>query len=138
MTSGEGWIVDASVAVKWFRPTDSEPDWQLAQTVIGRIPLRTTTLAYYEVGNVLTRSVGLDADVVELALDTMGEICGAAVSLDPVDFRSCSAIANEFGITFYDASYVAIARRTNRTVLSADFDLLTSDLARDLSYATNG
>lgn len=138
MTPGEGWIVDASVAVKWFRPADSEPDWQLAQSVIGRVPLRTTTLAYYEVGNVLSRSVGLNADIVESALEALGEICGSAISLDPVDFRSCSAIANEYGITFYDASYVAISRRTNRTVLSADSDLLNPELARDLSYAVNG
>ncbi|MBK8293918.1 MAG: type II toxin-antitoxin system VapC family toxin [Solirubrobacterales bacterium] len=124
--------------MKWFRPAGSEPDWQLAQSVIGRMPLRTTTLAYYEVGNVLTRSIGLGAKVVDSALDTMVAICGAPINLDPVDFEPCSAIANEFGVTFYDASYVAIARRTNRSVLSADSDLLDPELARDLSTAVSG
>jgi hypothetical protein len=51
----DGWLVDASIALKWFLPIDREPDGYLARALIGSLAMRTTSLAFYEVGNILTR-----------------------------------------------------------------------------------
>lgn len=51
----DGWLVDASIALKWFLPLDREPDGDLARMAIGSLAMRTTSLAFYEVGNILTR-----------------------------------------------------------------------------------
>lgn len=127
------WIVDASVALKWFMPASTEPDSDLARATIGRFPLKTTTLAMYEVGNRLTRSGGMSSHHVEEALVQLVEICGEPEPLIPADFGPAAELAQTHRITFYDASYVAIANRLNREVLSADSDLTKPGLAKDLT-----
>jgi predicted nucleic acid-binding protein len=131
----DAWIVDASVAAKWFLPVEREPDGQLARDAIGRLAMRTTSLAFYEVGNILTIHSGWAGERVAAALDLLLEICGEPVGLDAEDHSSAAKLALSHGLTFYDASYVAVARRLGRGVLSADGDLVEPDLAADLAAA---
>lgn len=129
------WLVDASVALKWFMPADREPDAEPARGLVGRLAMRTTTLAVYEIGNVLTRKSGWDADRIVLALAVLDDICGDPIALDPDDRRAAAEIALEHDLTFYDASYAAIARRTKYRLLSADDDLIAPGLAESLQTA---
>ncbi len=129
------WLVDASVALKWFLPVDREPDGELARAAIGKLAMRTTALAVHEVGNILTRSSGWSADRVAAGLQLLLKICGDPVELVPEDHLPAVQFALEHDLTFYDASYVAIARRTRRELLSADGDLLTPHLALPLQDA---
>jgi predicted nucleic acid-binding protein len=129
------WIVDASVALKWFLPVDREPDGELARSAIGKLAMRTTTLAVHEVGNILTRRSGWSANRVTAGLRLLLEICGDPVELAPEDHLPAAQLALEHDLAFYDASYVAIARRTGRGLLSADRDLLTPRLALPLQDA---
>jgi predicted nucleic acid-binding protein len=137
MASGgeQAWIVDASVALKWFLPADREPDGALARTAVGRLAMRTTALAFHEVGNILTRHSGWTADRIAAALDLLLEICGEPLDLLAADFRPTAELALAHELTFYDASYAAIAQRTRRRLLSADGDLLTPRLAMSLQEA---
>jgi predicted nucleic acid-binding protein len=129
------WIVDASVALKWFLPVDREPDGELARSAIGKLAMRTTALAVHEVGNILTRRSGWSADRIAAGLQLLLEICGDPVELAPEDHLPAAQLALEHDLTFYDASYVAIARRTRRGLLSADGDLLAPRLALPLQDA---
>ena len=133
--TADAWLVDASVAAKWFLPVEREPDGELARTAIGRLAMRTTALAIHEVGNVLIIHSGWPADRIASALGLLGEICGDPFELRPEDLRAATELALAHGLTFYDASYVAIARRTGRRLLSADSDLLDARLAQGLSSA---
>lgn len=133
--SGEGWLVDASVALKWFLPVEREPDGELARTVIGRLAMRTTTLAIYEIGNILTRHSGWPASRLAEALGLLGDICGDPIELAFEDYQPAARLAIEHKLTFYDASYAAIAHRTRRRLLSADQDLLVPGLAVALQSA---
>jgi predicted nucleic acid-binding protein len=132
----DAWIVDASIAVKWFLPLEREPDGELARGVIGRLAMRTTALAVHEVGNVLTIRSGWPAERIATALDLVAEICGDPLELHPADYRSSAELALAHDLTFYDASYAAIARRTDRRLLSADSDLIESGLAVGLDHAS--
>lgn len=134
-TTGAAWLVDASVAVKWFLPVEREPGGELARRAIGRLAMRTTTLAVYEVGNVLTIHSGWPAAKVGAALDLLIEICGDPLDLQPVDRHLAADLALAHDLTYYDASYAAIARRVDRHLLSADADLLAPGLAINLSSA---
>jgi predicted nucleic acid-binding protein len=134
-SGGDAWIVDASVAAKWFLPVEREPEGQLARDAIGRLAMRTTSLAFYEVGNILTIHSGWEAEKVAGALDLLLEICGDPVGLSAEDHAAAAALAISHGLTFYDASYVAVARRLGRGVLSADGDLLDPGLAAALASA---
>ena len=131
----EAWIVDASVAAKWFLPVAREPEGGLARDAIGRLAMRTTTLAVYEVGNVLKAYSGWEGDRVGAALNLLLELCGDPLDLLPEDFQVAAGLALEHDLSFYDASYVAIANRMGRRVLSADSDLLDPGLAANLETA---
>lgn len=133
---GRAWLVDASVALKWFLPVEREPDGALARAAIGRLAMRTTALAVHEVGNVLTRHSGWSADQIAAALGLLFEICGDALELTPEDHQPTAELALEHDLTFYDASYAVIARRVGRLLLSADGDLLAPGLAVALPEAT--
>lgn len=128
----EGWLVDASVALKWFLPLDREPDGDLARTAIGHLAMRTTSLAFYEVGNILIRHSSLHAVQIGAALGLLEDICGEPIELTSADRHAAAALAHEHKLMFYDASYAAIARRTGRRLLSADRDLLLPKLAVSL------
>lgn len=134
-TATDAWVVDASVAVKWFLPVEREPDGELARSLIGRFAMRTTTLATYEVGNVLTLHSGWSAEKIDAALALLVEICGDPLELRPEDHRTVAELALAHDLTFYDASYAAIARRTDRRLLSADADLTAPGLAQSLASA---
>jgi predicted nucleic acid-binding protein len=127
------WLVDASVALKWFMPRDREPDADLARSAIGKLAMRTTALAVYEIGNILTRKSGWDGDQIAFGLQVLQDICGDPFDLEPDDRRVAADIALAHDITFYDASYAAIAQRTKRLLLSADRDLVDSGLALPLA-----
>ncbi|HEX5929826.1 MAG TPA: type II toxin-antitoxin system VapC family toxin [Solirubrobacterales bacterium] len=129
------WVVDASVAAKWFRPPETEPESALARDAIGQLAMRITSLTLYEIGNLLTREAGRGAAQVGAALDLLVEMCGDPVPLLPGDYGVSAQLARAHGLTFYDASYVAIANRIGRRVLSADGDLLGPGLAVDLKAA---
>lgn len=131
----DAWIVDASVAAKWFLPAERERDVELARAAIGRLEMRTTALGLHEVGNVLTVRSGWGAEAIARALDLLREICGDPLELFPADQTVTAELALAHGLTFYDASYVAIARRLGRRVLSADADLLKPGLATGLREA---
>ncbi len=133
-----GLIVDASVAVKWFLPAAREPEAELARGIMGKFPLRTTTLAYYEVGNALTKKGRLTPEMVRECLETITATCGTPVDMTAADHEKAASIADQHSVTFYDASYVAIARRFGRRVVSADRDLLEPGLAVDLATAAHG
>jgi predicted nucleic acid-binding protein len=130
-----GWLVDASIALKWFLPLDREPDGDLARTAIGSLAMRTTSLAFYEVGNILTRHSGLEAVQIGAALGLLEDICGDPIELTSADRHSAAALAFDHKLTFYDASYAAVANRTGRQLLSADGDLIVPKLAVTLREA---
>jgi predicted nucleic acid-binding protein len=132
---GQAWLVDASVALKWFLPASREPDGELARAAVGRLAMRTTALAVHEVGNILIRHSGWTAARIGMALDLLVEICGDPIDLLAEDFLPTAQLAQLHELTFYDASYAAIAKRTRRTLLSADGDLLSPRLAISLQDA---
>lgn len=135
VVDADAWVVDASVAAKWFRPLEDEPEGRLAREAIGVLAMRVTTLTLYELGNLLTRRSGRDAEGVRAALSMVQEICGAPLSLLPQDHGGVAEMALDHRLTFYDASYVAIANRVGRRVLSADRDLVAPGLAVTLETA---
>lgn len=131
----DGWIVDASVALKWFLPVEREPDGQLARAAIGRLAMRTTSLATHEIGNILTRHSGWSARQIAGALNLLEEICGDPIELTRADHQPTAQLALDHQLTFYDASYAAIANRTGRRLLTADKHLLRPKLGVKLQDA---
>lgn len=115
-------VVDSSVIVKWFNTKDEEnlidADKLLADALKGDIELLAPELAKYEVGNVLLFSKKL------LPKETI--IPFHAFFASPIQFipqseelaKETYEIAFNLGITYYDASFLSVAKQYNATLVT--------------------
>ncbi len=114
-------VPDASVILKWII---SQGETHTAQALnilnrsgTGSIILRVPTLWIYEVGNILTRKLE------PIARQTMEEL--VRLEMDEVQIKAnylqrVIDITKRFPVTFYDASYHAIAIEEDGVFVTAD------------------
>lgn len=139
-------LLDTSVLVKWFH-SEGEPEAEQADAIraahfAGEVTVHVLDLALYELGNVLTRSLGWPPDAVADQLDDVVTMCGAPLILTAEQLRDSAFLAGEHRLSFYDAAWAAAARAWGIPLVSADRQLLVSglaesatDLARRLNLA---
>jgi len=120
------YTVDASVAAAWLIPGESFEDKAVKlrdDFVEGRVELYAPHLLVFELGNVLwkhARAGKMSAEqAVELAR-VMLDILPNLVDLEEEDLKRAMEIATSEGVTFYDASYIAVAAKTKSTLVTAD------------------
>jgi predicted nucleic acid-binding protein len=115
-------VPDASVLLKWVLPEEREP--YAAQAIAirdafisGRIHLLVPPLWFYEVGNVLVAHYS----------DSAAERLAALAAFRIPEARPTAAwreriikLAAERGVTFYDASYHALAATLGGIFVTAD------------------
>jgi predicted nucleic acid-binding protein len=124
-------ICDASVVLKWFH-TEGEADVEPARALLathleGRISAAIPDLTRYEIGNVLVGALGWAADDTADQLDDLNVVCPVVTpQLD--ELRDAAALATQFGLTFYDAAYAAVAKGRNAALATADRLLLQAGL----------
>jgi predicted nucleic acid-binding protein len=115
-------VPDASVILKWVLDADEEAGHAAASHLLerwrqGEVDLAVPSLWIYEVGNVLCLKRPVDAAEVLVALQGLGlweiplvqRVLGRTVEL-----------ATGHGITFYDASYLAVAEQRKAILVTAD------------------
>ena len=117
-----GYVIDASVAVKWF---SKEAGSREARTILekcesGSVELHAPDLLLYEVGNALVRGKGLDAVFVKDALVLLLQSKIKFSPLDDMLIGRAAEISEKHRLTFYDAAYVALADTESATLLSAN------------------
>lgn len=123
-----GYILDASVAVKWFvERAESERDRALAlraRHAAGIVHLSVPVSFPLEVANALRFNHRfVEADVVA-AVQTLEDL-GLDVRPLGIDLLCKTvAIAYAYQLTLYDAVYVALAEALGRPLLTADESLL--------------
>jgi len=116
------YVVDASVIIKWVLGDESEPDQEKALNLLdawvnGTVELSAPTLWQYEVGNFLGRELHQDAsEKMKLLLN----LDIKSVDLTSAMFDRCFVWMRQKGITFYDASYLAVAAETGADLVTAD------------------
>jgi len=118
-----GFVVDASVAIKWFV---DEPDSAKAAGLL-RHPLSAPDLLAPECANILWKKVARaeltldEAEVIALALQS------AAITLHSTRGRLAKAmeIACELGCAAYDCFYFALAQELQQPLVTADLRLVS-------------
>ena len=116
------YVVDASVILKWVVGNERESDYEKAMAILetwtgGDIELSSPILWQYEVGNFLGRSLQDEAiDKMNLLLNL--NIRKVALTNDMVN--QCFSWMRQKKITFYDASYLAVAFEIKGTLITAD------------------
>jgi len=125
-------VSDANVALKWFH-AEGEEEVLEARALLDAhrsrdIGVAVLDLTPYEVGNALMRGrAGATADQAAIVLDALGQVCGT-VSPDAADFRRAAELAEQHGLSLYDAAYAAVAEGRDAELATLDRELLKAGL----------
>lgn len=133
-------LVDTSVALKWVHE-DGESEVAAARHLLeahraGSTRLLLLDLFVYEFGNVLVRALRRPAADVAEQVDLLHRLCGPWVHPAPSWHADAARLAEQHGLTFYDASWAAAARALDCPLISADRRLLAAGLAIGATDAT--
>lgn len=126
-------LLDTSVLMAWFH-TEGEKNVEEARAlqrahVTGALKVYVLDLAIYELGNVLVRALRWPAAHVADQIDDLLVICGAPITLTSSWARQAAGLAEQHGLTFYDAAWAAVAQDLDLPLVSADRQLLRAGLA---------
>lgn len=135
-------VSDASVALKWFH-AEGEEEVEAARALLDQhrrhvVSISVLDLTRYEIGNALLRGrPRADARAVPVILDALGQIC-RRVSPTSAEFADAATLAEQHGLTLYDAAYAAVARSRGALLATLDRALLGSGLGQRPSQIVNG
>ncbi|WP_320669756.1 type II toxin-antitoxin system VapC family toxin [Patulibacter defluvii] len=127
-------LLDSSVWLAWARP-DGEPDHDPARRIVERriarrVELRLLDLTLYELANVVLRGWRRPAADAEGLVDACRTLAGAPPLVpDGGEWRRAAELAEERGLTAYDAAYAAVAAARGLTLVSGDRALVAAGLA---------
>lgn len=125
------WFLDASVLLA-SEDRDDRNHNEAVQLLGGADLLATMDLAYYEVTNVAVRA-WRDTSAAQRLRERVQAVAddGGLVRADRALLAEAATIADEHGISVYDAAYVAAARASGSELVSCDVrDLVSRGLAR--------
>lgn len=123
-------LLDASVWVAAKDGSDRHFESARALAVSPEIPVAALDLTLYEVANALGVRRGHTEEATSLCR-LIARRCGGELLGIDVDLAEAALGASQrYGLTAYDAAYVAAAERTGWTLVSADIaDLVSKGLA---------
>ncbi len=133
-------LIDTSVLIKWFH-SDGENELRQSRAlrsahVAGELDAHMLDLAPYEVGNVLSRALlWKGADVAD-QLDDLHAILGPALVMTRIWLRRAATLADTHSLSFYDASWAAVAVELGVPLISAGRRLLAAGLAESPTEIT--
>lgn len=116
-------VLDTSVVVKWFRPTEilATKAIALRQAYLdGTLRIVAPDLLIYELANVLRYRSELSLDQVQRAVQSILDLELSVVPISPTTIRHTIALARTHNITVYDASFIAQAQTLSVNCITAD------------------
>jgi predicted nucleic acid-binding protein len=122
-----GYVVDASVAVKWFSPEENRDDaFRLLERYrTGRCRLMVPGwLFFLEVADATKRKADATEESVAEILENLWSYQLELVEIQPRLISKTNAIAYGYRASIYDAAYVALAEVTGFPLVTADEVLL--------------
>ncbi len=124
-------LLDSSVLLAAFDPEDPQCDSSRSLLSAKEASLATLDLSRYEVANVAVRVWRSPHQVAGLLglIDRIAEDSGLVLADNPL-LRDAAELADQHGISVYDASYAAAAALRGRRLVSCDVrDLVSKGLA---------
>lgn len=130
-------VVDANVVVKWIVPEDySEDALKLRDDLLeGVVEVHAPSFLLLEVANAFRkyclRGI-LDAYTAEKALDLLAK-CGLSLhEVEPSLALTSLRLSLDYGVTVYDAAYIALALNLKTRMYTADGKLLNNEKLKEL------
>jgi predicted nucleic acid-binding protein len=126
-------LLDSCVWLAWARH-DGEPDHAAASEIIerrrrGEVELRLLDLTLYEVGNTVIRRWRLPVARADGLVARVRSIAGLPLVPTAAERRMAHALAEQHGLSVYDATYGAVARERRLKLVSGDRQLVAAALA---------
>jgi len=117
-------VIDASIGVKWFSGKDESTlrqalairDSHISESKLIIVP----DLFYYEVTNALIHKKFIPTDLILAATSALFALELNTVLIDAGMLESSVNIARKLNITIYDSCYIALARRNNCPLITAN------------------
>ncbi len=115
-------VIDTSVFVKWLNQ-NREQNLESADKILqdvrsGQVELIAPELIKYEVGNVLLKGKQLTPDQAYISLGTAYALPITFVSESEESARETYSLASDLGLTYYDASFLSLAKQYNATLVT--------------------
>lgn len=126
MEKTQVFVVDASVALKWYvRESLREKALQIRDDFIsGVVELEAPDLLLYEVGNALRFHPDSTRALCSNAVMHLLNLGVAIHDLDIAIADMAASVAYEEKLTFYDSIYLALAKIIGATFITADGELI--------------
>ena len=117
------WILDSSIAIKWFF-TD-EIDWDLAQKVQNQLIAKpdqfmVPTLFFYEFTAVILRKSARDRLFAQKALNCLYQLGIPTAEIGEELSNIAIDLVCRYGLSFYDGIFVALAKSIKGAWLTSD------------------
>jgi predicted nucleic acid-binding protein len=114
------YVIDASIAIKWFCEESGRDEALelLRKSKQGEIILSAPEFIIHEVGNVLLKGKKFDALQVLRALTALQKANIEFVVLKKSTIEYTVTFGVKYGLTFYDASYAALAYELQAFLIS--------------------
>jgi predicted nucleic acid-binding protein len=131
-------VVDASVALKWFLADEDNRTGSLAllKSISETNRPVVPWLWFYEIGNALAVAVLRKRIAVEALEEILQLLEQMPIDIDPsdhVDLLRLPRLARKHGLTTYDAAYLHLALREKLPLATADAALRKAALAEGIA-----
>jgi predicted nucleic acid-binding protein len=117
-------VVDTSVLIKWFKTRGEEllaETKQLLEEIERRpIEVHVPALLLYEVGNILLLKTRLGLASLDKAVERLEGLPFLVAPPATPLLKRAHSLGREFGLTFYDASFLALAVELDCPFVTAD------------------
>ena len=121
----KGFVLDTSVVLKWFSEfgeNDLPQAFQLRQALLdGSVTFTVPELLFYELSNALRYNPSLSSKDVREALDSVMDMGFVVKGVDKGVMADAISIAFRYGVTVYDAYFLALARTERKPLIIADY-----------------
>ena len=124
MTKSPSIVLDSSVIIKWLNRINenelAQADNLLEHLQMGKVYVLAPLLAKYEVSNALLKGKELAIAEAFDALNLFYKLPIQYVDLDETSAQETYEIAHQYNLTFYDASFIVLAKQKNAILITAN------------------
>ncbi len=117
-------VVDTSVLVKWIKTKDEqlleEARRLLGQVEAKPIDVHVPALLLYEVGNILLLKTDLDTTGLDQTIEDLEALPFIVAPPATPLLKRAMRVGKQFNLTFYDASFLALAVELDCPLITAD------------------
>jgi predicted nucleic acid-binding protein len=133
-------VLDASLALQWFLEDEADRKYSLAVLAsLSENRAVVPLLWFYEIGNGLLmayRRKRITLDQIDGFLTRLKALPIDAAQQTPSEILELPILAQTYGLTNYDAAYLALAMRSNSSLATTDIDLRKAVSAAGLGIVT--